>query len=379
MAGIYIHIPFCAAKCRYCDFVSFADPAGREAYIRALCGEMALCAAAGPWREYDTVFLGGGTPSVLPEGEIARVLEALFGAFSIAPGAEISIEANPGTLDPQKLCEYREAGVNRLSIGLQSAQNQLLRNLGRIHTYEDFLESFGLAREAGFSNINVDIMYGLPEQALEDYLSTIEALAALSPEHISAYSLILEENTPLYMDVNGGAQSLPDEDAAYDMHRAGIELLAKRGYRRYEISNYAKPGFESRHNLNYWNNGEYLGLGLNAHGAMRVDGKWLRFENTASLGVYLERAARGERPLTGEQKEISPAEEMFETVMLGLRKTEGIRDETFRARFQKSMSEVFPEALRRLNAKGWLVSEGGFYRLTDEGLDFQNLALLEMM
>ncbi len=379
MAGIYIHIPFCAAKCRYCDFVSFADPAGREAYIRALCGEMALCAAAGPWREYDTVFLGGGTPSVLPEGEIARVLEALFGAFSIAPGAEISIEANPGTLDPQKLCEYREAGVNRLSIGLQSAQNQLLRNLGRIHTYEDFLESFGLAREAGFSNINVDIMYGLPEQALEDYLSTIEALAALSPEHISAYSLILEENTPLYMDVNGGAQSLPDEDAAYDMHRAGIELLAKRGYRRYEISNYAEPGFESRHNLNYWNNGEYLGLGLNAHGAMRVDGKWLRLENTSSLGNYIERAARGERPLARDPQEIPPAGEMFETVMLGLRKTEGIKDETFRARFQKSMGEVFPEALRRLNAKGWLVSEGGFYRLTDEGLDFQNLALLEMM
>ncbi len=379
MAGIYIHIPFCAAKCRYCDFVSFADCAGHDAYLDALIKEAALNSEALPERAYDTVFLGGGTPSVLPASAISRILAALSRLFSIAPEAEITIEANPGTLDREKLLAYRNAGINRLSLGLQSANDRLLKTLGRIHTYEQFLESFRLAREAGFSNVNVDIMYGLPEQTPEDYRQTIEMLAALAPEHISAYSLILEENTPLYTDVNGGAESLPDEDSVYDMHRQGMALLNKLGYQRYEISNYAKPGYESRHNLNYWNNGEYLGLGLAAHSAMRVEGQWLRWENTKRLEDYIQSAMRGERPLLGAPQPIPREEEMFETVMLGLRKTQGVSDAAFRARFGIGMGEAFAKAIKRLFEKGWLVYENGFYRLTDQGLDFQNAALLEMM
>lgn len=379
MPGIYIHIPFCMAKCRYCDFVSFADHADTEAYLAALETEMALCREALPQRLYDTVFLGGGTPSVLPEGAVSRVLEALTRKFRVTPDAEITLEANPGTLAADKLFEYRSAGVNRLSLGLQSANDRLLKKLGRIHTYAQFLESFRLARETGFDNVSADIMYGLPGQTPEDHLDTIEKLASLGPEHISAYSLILEENTPLYTDVTGGAQSLPDEDAAYEMHRQGIALLEACGYRRYEISNFARPGCESRHNLNYWNNGEYLGLGLNAHSALRIGEKWTRWSNTARLSDYIQACGSGERPFAGEPQAIPLAEEMFETVMLGLRKTEGVSDAAFRARFGRRMGEVFPKAIERLEKKGWLAEADGFFRLTAEGLDFQNLALLEMM
>lgn len=379
MPGIYVHIPYCAAKCRYCDFVSFADQSDREAYFAALSQEQSLCRENLPAIRYDTVFIGGGTPSILPESGIARILEEIGRKFNVTPDAEITIEANPGTLSPHKLREYKDAGVNRISMGLQSADNQVLRNIGRIHTYERFLESFRLAREAGFSNVNVDIMYGLPEQTVETHLDTIRKLSELAPEHISAYSLILEESTPLYMDVNGGAQSLPSEDEAYEMHRQGIALLNELGYKRYEISNYAKPGFESRHNLNYWNNGEYLGLGLNSHSAMRIDGKWLRWSNTVRMADYLEACAHGERPLSGKVQEIPREEEMFESVMLGLRKVEGVNDQAFLARFGKRMTDVFPAAIKRLEEKGWLKKCGDFFRLTDEGLDFQNLALLEMM
>ncbi len=379
MPGLYLHIPFCQRKCRYCDFVSFAGCADAEAYLQALFLEMALCREALPPLNYDTVFIGGGTPSTLPEGAIARLMEEVTRKFRVSPEAEITLEANPGTLSANKLREYRNAGVNRLSLGLQSADDRVLSNIGRIHTYAQFLESFHMARGAGFSNVNADVMYGLPEQTLEAHLDTIERLAALGVEHVSAYSLILEENTPLYTDVVGGAQSLPSEDDAYEMHRRGMALLAKLGYKRYEISNFAKPGLESRHNLNYWNNGEYLGLGLNSHSAMRVGGKWLRWSNTASLSEYVASCVRGERPLAEDAREIPAEEEMFETVMLGLRKTGGVSDGAFFARFGRWMGEVFPQAVERLAQKGWLVEKDGFFSLTDEGLDFQNLALLEMM
>lgn len=379
MPGIYIHIPFCMAKCRYCDFVSFADQAEMEPYLGALEREMALCREKLPVRVYDTVFLGGGTPSTLYTGAVSRLMEALTRKFRVTPDAEITIEANPGTLAADKLSEYREAGINRLSLGLQSAGDRLLRKLGRIHTYAQFLESFRLAREAGFNNISADIMYGLPEQTVEDHLDAIEKLAALGLEHISAYSLILEQNTPLYTDVTGGVESLPDEDAAYEMHKQGIALLEERGYRRYEISNFAGPGLESRHNLNYWNNGEYLGLGLNSHSAMRIEGKWMRWSNAPKLSDYIHACGSGVRPLAGEPQTIPLAEEMFETVMLGLRKTEGVSGAAFRARFGRRMGEVFSGAIERLSEKGWLVEKGGFFRLTEEGRDFQNRALLELM
>ena len=379
MPGLYLHIPFCKAKCRYCDFVSFADCEQMGDYVDALLEELKLWTAVLPKRKYDTVFLGGGTPSLLPEGAVASLLDALARGFDLAPDAEITIESNPGTLAFAKLLEYRAAGVSRLSMGLQSAQDTLLKSLGRIHTCEEFLQGLCLAREAGFDNVNADIMYGLPGQTVEDHLDTIRYVAELGLAHISAYSLVLEETTPLYTDVMGGAQSLPDEDTAYAMHREGMALLESLGYRRYEISNYAKPGYESRHNLNYWNNGEYLGFGLNSHSAMRVGGRWLRWANTAVLGDYIAAVRAGERPLAGEAQTISKEEEMFECVMLGLRKTEGMADRDFRARFGESLFTVYGKAIGELAQAGWLLSDGKGVRLTDEGLDMQNQALLAFL
>ncbi len=261
MAGLYLHIPFCVQKCAYCDFVSFADPEPLQAYLSALIKEIGLTARRFPAATYDTVFIGGGTPSIVSAQDMAGLLAALRSAFAIAPGAECTIECNPGTVDAQKLQAYLKGGVNRLSLGLQSAEDGLLRAIGRIHDFAQFEESYRLAREAGLQNINVDLMYGLPGQSLGQYLSTIRTVAALGPEHISAYSLILEEGTPLYTHVKAGETTLPDEDEVCDMQDAGRALLAELGYERYEISNYAKPGFACRHNINYWQNGPYLTAG----------------------------------------------------------------------------------------------------------------------
>lgn len=379
MAGLYLHIPYCKSKCRYCDFVSFADCESMGEYCAALLKEMRLDAAALPKQAYDTVFFGGGTPSILPAGAVAMLMDALHASFEIMPDAEITIEANPGTLNETKLREYRAAGINRLSMGLQSTNDALLETIGRIHRYADFVQNYECARAAGFTNISADLMYGLPGQTVKDHLDAIETLYRLGLNHISAYSLIVEEGTPLYTDVTGGAESLPAEDDVYLMHRRGMEFLETLGYARYEISNYAKPGFASRHNLNYWENGVYLGLGLNSHSAMRINGSWMRFANTERLSDYIISCNQGIRPLASEPEVIPRAEEMFETVMLGLRKTDGISEAAFRLRFGKSIEDVYPEALKSLATRGWLVWDNGACRLTDEGLDFQNEALLAFL
>jgi len=376
MAGLYLHIPYCKSKCRYCDFVSFADCESMGEYCAALLKEMRLDAAALPKQAYDTVFFGGGTPSILPAGAVAMLMDALHASFEIMPDAEITIEANPGTLNETKLREYRAAGINRLSMGLQSTNDALLET---IHRYADFVQNYECARAAGFTNISADLMYGLPGQTVKDHLDAIETLYRLGLNHISAYSLIVEEGTPLYTDVTGGAESLPAEDDVYLMHRRGMEFLETLGYARYEISNYAKPGFASLHNLNYWENGVYLGLGLNSHSAMRINGSWMRFANTERLSDYIVSCNQGIRPLASEPEVIPRAEEMFETVMLGLRKTEGISEAAFRLRFGKSIEDVYPEALKSLATRGWLVWDNGACRLTDEGLDFQNEALLAFL
>ncbi|MBE5785775.1 MAG: radical SAM family heme chaperone HemW [Clostridiales bacterium] len=379
MAGLYIHIPFCKAKCRYCDFVSFTDHDCMGDYCAALLKEMRLSAAALPKREYGSVFFGGGTPSILPVGAISLLLHTLKENFAIAPDAEITIEANPGTLTDEKLKEYKTAGINRLSMGLQSAKDVLLENVGRIHCYREFVQNYECARAAGFDNISADIMYGLPGQTVKDHMDTIEVLYKLALDHISAYSLIVEEGTPLYTDIVGGAESLPAEDDAYLMHKKGMEFLEQLGYRRYEISNYAKPGKESRHNVNYWENGEYLGLGLNSHSAMRVEGQWLRFANTASLSDYIAGSMHGVRPLAEPPEVITEKEEMFETVMLGLRMTKGLDEAKFLERFGKGPQEVYAPEISVLQEKGWLLRENGFMKLTEEGLDFQNEALLAFL
>lgn len=380
MAGIYIHIPFCVSKCRYCDFVSFPCEAdAKKRYVDSLIREMTIAAKELPEKQYDTVFIGGGTPSTLELGEIMRIMAALHDNFSIAEDAEITIEANPGTLDAWKLAEYRECGINRLSMGLQSVNPHILRALGRIHTPDDFLNSMDMAKAAGFTNINADLMYGLPEQSTEDLLAAIAVAAGAGVTHISAYSLIVEENTPLYFDINGGSVLLPGEDEAFEMYEKGKEMLESLGFHRYEISNYAKEGYESRHNLNYWNNGEYVGLGLNAHSAMHVGGKWLRWANKSEFEAYLADIDEGKRPLADEPQTIERAEEMFECVMLGLRKTAGITNGEFEARFGESLFTTFSKAIAQLDENGLLIKTADGIRLNDRGLDIENLALMPFM
>ena len=380
MAGIYIHIPFCVSKCRYCDFVSFpCDVDTKKQYVNALIKEMTIAAKEMPDRQYSSVFIGGGTPSTLEVGEIARIMKALSENYDIAPDAEITIEANPGTVDAEKLKEYRECGINRLSMGLQSATPHILKALGRIHTTDDFIKGVELAKAARFTNINADLMYGLPEQSTEDFLKAIKTAVGTGVKHISAYSLIVEENTPLYFDINGGGVLLPGEDEAFEMYEQGKALLESLGFHRYEISNYAQTGYESSHNLNYWNNGEYLGLGLNSHSAMHIDGKWLRWANKSEFDEYLADIEDGKRPLADEPQNIERAEEMFECVMLGLRKTAGITNAEFEERFGESLYTAFAKAIAQLDENGLLIKTPDGIKLNDRGLDIENLALMPFM
>ncbi|HIU94643.1 MAG TPA: radical SAM family heme chaperone HemW, partial [Candidatus Aphodomorpha intestinavium] len=348
MAGVYFHIPFCVRKCAYCDFVSYAQPERAEGYAALLEREIALASKRLPVpAAVETVFFGGGTPSLLSGGALSGVLDALRARYPVAPDAEITVECNPGAVDAARLAAYRAAGVNRLSVGLQSADGALLAAIGRIHTYEQFERTMALARDAGFDNINVDVMHGLPGQSAAAYLDTLARVCARPDvRHVSAYALILEEGTPLFERVRAGRAALPDEDAVADMQDAGMAYLAAHGFTRYEISNFARAGFSCRHNLNYWNNGEYLGFGAAAHGAQRVDGVWTRRENHPALETYAGAVCAGRLPAR-QVRAIGRDEEMFETVMLALRTVAGLPLRAFSARFGVSLYEAYPQAVAR--------------------------------
>ncbi len=374
MAGIYLHIPFCVRKCAYCDFVSFAEGNVPEAYVEALLTEIALVSRAGDYpAAFDTVFFGGGTPSLLSGEQMKRIMQSLNERFDIRADAECSMECNPGTATPEKLTAYRAAGINRLSIGLQSTHDVLLREIGRIHTFAQFKETFASARVAGFDNINVDLMHGLPNQTLSQYLDSLKTLSDLGIEHISAYSLILEEHTPLFTSVEQGKVTLPDEDLVADMQDAGIDYLEQRGYHRYEISNFSRKGYECRHNMNYWHNGEYLGFGIAAHGVVR-ERKWTRYANVNTLEEYLRLLARNKRPLA-ETIRLAPRDEMFECVMLGLRLTGGVERAAFFARFGLDVAQAYPYAMEQLKKRDWLIETDERIALNRKGLDLQNEAL----
>ncbi len=378
MAGLYIHIPFCKKKCRYCDFVSFPDFKNEDIYFVALISEMRRYAPLMRDRVFDTVFIGGGTPTALKPGRISALLNEAKNCFDIAQNAEITCEANPESASEEKLAELYSAGVNRLSLGLQSAVGEELFAIGRIHTLEDFNRSVSAARRVGFTNINADVMHGLPLQTQESYLKTLGIVTELGLEHISSYALILEEGTPLYESVSRGEVVLPDPDETADMEDAGFEFMAANGYKRYEISNFAKPGYECRHNLNYWDNGEYLGVGLNSHSALRLKGDWTRFNNTERLNEYVKELGEGKLPVR-ETRKIERDEEMFESVMLGLRKIEGISRAGFARRFGVDPVEHYAPAVTELELDGMLeVTEERLF-LTKHGLDFQNEALIKFM
>lgn len=380
MPGLYLHIPFCIKKCRYCDFVSFDDSGARlPGYLRALEQEMVLRAREQDWGVFDTVFIGGGTPSLLSGDQLAALMDALRSRFKLAPGVEISMECNPGTLTPAKCKAYREAGINRLSLGIQSMEDSLLTRIGRIHSAFDAVNALRMIKEAGFSNINVDLMYGLPGQTTLDYLSSLQEVLRLSPTHISAYHLTLEENTPLYRSVQAGEEILPGEDAACVMQELGISYMETYYMRRYEISNYARPGFECGHNLNYWHNGAYLGLGLGAHSAWRLAlngaASWSRWQNPDDFAAY---GTAAKTPLSMLPLEhIDKNEEAFECVMLGLRLIDGISLSEFRARFGCGMEEIFPQSVDRLTGENLLIIDKNNQaaRLTPRGLDIQNQVL----
>jgi oxygen-independent coproporphyrinogen-3 oxidase len=374
MAGIYLHIPFCVRKCAYCDFVSFAEGSVPEAYVEALLHEITLVSRAGGYpAAFDTVFFGGGTPSLLSGEQMKRIMQSLNEHFDIRANAERSMECNPGTVTREKLADYRAAGINRLSIGLQSTHDVLLREIGRIHTFTQFEETLTSARAEGFDNINVDLMHGLPHQTLAQYQDSLKTICDMGVEHISAYSLILEEHTLLFSRVDAGEAVLPDEELVADMQDAGIDLLEQRGYHRYEISNFAREGFACRHNLNYWHNGEYLGFGVAAHGVVR-EKKWTRYANVSMLDEYYRLTARNKRPLA-ETIHLAPRDEMFECVMLGLRLVRGLSRAAFLARFGLDVTEAYPYAMEQLKKRDWLIETDESIALNRKGLDLQNEAL----
>ncbi|MCD8083199.1 MAG: radical SAM family heme chaperone HemW [Clostridiales bacterium] len=378
---LYIHIPFCIRKCAYCDFLSFAAPERAwRGYMEQLVDEILGQSENFAGYRVSTIFVGGGTPSILPSFLIENLFAAIRVAFDVAEDAEITMEANPGTLTVEKLRVYRRCGVNRLSIGLQSADDGELGRLGRIHTYDDFLKSYQRARQEGFQNINVDLMSALPGQDLHSWRTTLRKVMMLKPEHISAYSLIIEEGTPFYEKYGKPSAEppdvpLPDEETDRAMYHLMKEMTAAQGFRRYEISNYARPGFECRHNVGYWTGVEYLGLGLGASSCTFG----FRYRNTEDMEEYLSLNLRQGGAAAREITELSQKDRMEEFMFLGLRMTDGVTGSEFLERFGQNMWNVYGPVIRRLEEQGLLTVDGNRVRLTELGLDVSNTVFCEFL
>ena len=372
--GIYVHIPFCRAKCSYCAFVSRADAATlHQPYVAALCGE--ISAAGGDFSvPVDTVFFGGGTPTVLAVTHLTTILQTLRTSFSLTADAEISLEANPGTVDIDSLKALRQAGFNRLSLGVQSFNDAVLATIGRIHLAEEAEMAFMQARAAGFDNISMDLMYGLPMQKTTDWRETLKKAVALAPDHISAYGLKLEEGTPLESAVAAGQIALPSEEEEEVMYDFLNEFLPSQGFGRYEISNYATYVHECRHNQKYWRYQDYRGFGVAAHSFDGVD----RFANTEDISQYIERLAAGKSPEDFREK-LDRSTAMAEYVFLSLRTMQGMSGEDFARRFECDFIEYFKEPVVRLTEMGLLKEENCMWRLTERGLKLGNQAFVEFL
>lgn len=373
---LYFHIPFCVKKCDYCDFLS--APAGeqdREAYMSALIQETIQRAPEYQAYKVVSVFIGGGTPSVVEKEQIAGLLNHVHRLYDVSPDAEVTIEVNPGTVDLEKLTVYRQAGINRLSIGLQTANDAELQAIGRIHTWQQFLDTYRAAATAGFTNINVDLMSALPGQTLESYRSSVQKVLALRPvpTHISAYSLILEEGTRLYEAVEKGSVVLPGEETDRLMYEETDRLLSEAGFVRYEISNYAKAGYECRHNCGYWTRTEYAGFGIGAASLISN----VRFSNAADIREYIAHPLR----VRGEEERLSREEQMEEFMFLGLRLTKGIEVRTFEELFGVALPEVYGEVIAKNLADGLLcyTNDGKSLALTKKGLDLSNYVYAQFL
>ena len=373
--GVYVHIPFCRSKCQYCDFASYAGREEmREAYVDALGTEMLVRGQEMALKHGrpETVYVGGGTPTALNVEQLSSVVALIKSVFGTA--AEFTMEVNPGTVDGDLLKKLHEWGVNRLSIGIQSFDNNLLKRLGRIHTAEQAEEAVKLARAAGFDNLSLDLMYGLPGQTMEDLQKSVKKALSLQPEHISIYGLQVEEGTPFYRDQQAGRLNLPESDVTDDMYDYLTEYLPEQGYRRYEISNYAKPGKESRHNLSYWQDVPYLGLGAAAHSYM--DG--MRLENVADLDEYISTIKSGRLPLRSEE---DPSEQhhMEEFAFLALRTAKGIDKKKFKDTFGKELRSVYGKKINRLVRQGLLKETKKNIALTKEGAKIGNQVFAEFL
>lgn len=374
--SVYIHIPFCVKKCAYCDFASFPgqiDLLG--AYVDAVCREIRAQAAFFGSRRVKTIFFGGGTPTLLSGAQMEQILSALGSSFHIEETAEISMEGNPGTLSAENLRAYRRAGVNRMSIGVQSMDDGLLASIGRIHTRAQAQEAVRLAREAGFDNINLDLMLGLPGQTSAQWADTLERALELEPEHLSCYSLILEEGTPLEAAVAAGKSApLPDEATMEEMDAITAQRLADAGYARYEVSNYAKPGYECRHNVVYWECLPYLGVGCAAHGEM--DG--VRIEHTQSVEEYI-RTCENLACLNRKEGNNTREDRMFERAMMGLRMVRGMDAQRFARDFGVPPETIWKETIERMARAGLMEQRAERLRLTPRGMDVMNGVLTAMM
>lgn len=369
--GLYLHVPFCLAKCAYCDYLSYPYRWETAAlYHKALLKEIMLRRAEAPAGHTGpgSVFAGGGTPTVLPAAMLAGILQALAARFPWPAGAEVTVEANPGTVDRAKLSVLARAGVNRLSIGMQAGQDRLLTALGRRHRAAETARAVRAAREAGIENLNLDLLCGVPGQTPADWRATLETALSLEPTHIAVYGLEITRGTRLFVLVEQGALERCPEEDELEMDRITRTLLPAHGYRHYEISNYARPGFECRHNLHYWENGDYLGLGPAAHSHYR--GR--RRANERSLQRYAARLDAGEAPVETEER-LDERTQMAETMFMGLRLRRGADLAAFERRFGRAAEEVYAGVIRRLTAKGLVEQVNGYLRLTEKGLPIANV------
>lgn len=367
--GLYVHVPFCVSKCAYCDFASYAgQQADIPRYVDAVVQEISRRGEETGHPRADTVFLGGGTPSLLNESLATRILAALFETFPIDAAAEITCECNPGALTLPFAQALRQAGVNRLSLGAQARQTHLLRLLGRIHDWDQVVASVDIARQAGFGNISLDLMFGLPSQTVADVRETLTAAMALSPSHVSYYGLIVEEGTPISREIAAGKLALPDDEIEREMYELARQTLAQHGFHQYEISNFAREGHECRHNIGCWTRVPYLGFGCAAHSFFDE----CRTMNPSELEAYLT----GEAPKT---EPISKEEARFESLMLGLRMTRGVKDEDFTRMHGVSIRDAFGDKLEKPIQAGLLEWREGALRLTRLGMDLQNSVLVDLM
>ncbi len=375
---LYIHIPFCARKCNYCDFLS--APANQEEmlkYTDFLCKEIKSQGSLPLGYRVVSIFFGGGTPSLLSLEQLGRIYNTIQECFEIVSACEITIECNPGTVTKDKLLGYYNLGINRLSFGLQSANNEELRLLGRIHTFEEFIENYGHAREVGFRNINVDLMSALPYQTLETYEATLKKVLKLNPEHLSAYSLILEEGTPFYdrfLEPGEEKDAIPEVALDRVMYQYTKKILRSHGYHRYEISNYAKPGKECLHNIGYWNRVDYLGLGLGASSLLNH----VRYRNMDTIAAY-EKAITSSMGVKQEEEQLSKKEEIEEFMFLGLRLSKGVSKNEFKQQFLVSLDEIYGPKLVTLQTAGLLMVHEDQVFLTDRGIDVSNQVLSEFL